>query len=289
MVRPPHSPGGVVRCSNCGFVYVARLESTKGIIEGEQDLPPQPERSSDLPLSAWMRSELPEKLLELPALRRNYQDALGKITPHCPPGKLLDFGCGWGFFLQYAREQGWDCCGLEPRSRLALFTQTRLGISVTPGVLREDSFPPGHFDGITAFQVFEHLLDPAAALAQLHAILKPGGVLLIEVPNIATWSVHLLRSRHRHFSSQHINFFSPDTLKNLLQSNGYAHLETYFPTRYLTVYHLAAYWFRRLLPGNLAAQILQQAQKRKRLQNVISINTGDILAVVAQKPLKYTT
>lgn len=227
---------------------------------------------------------LPAKQAEWPAFRVNAADALDRIQQHVqPPGRLLDFGCGWGFFLSVARERGWEPYGLEPLPGHAVYARARFGVNVITDVLRDDTFPPDSFDAITAFQVFEHLPDPASNLARLHRILKPGGLILIEVPNIDTWSVRLLGPRHRHFVQDHLNFFSPHTLTLLLENHGFQVLSTCHPTRRMTVRHLVADWGGRYLPEPVTSAAQALVRRLGLWERVISMNLGDIVEVMGRK------
>lgn len=238
---------------------------------------------NDLPKDYWEFGLLARKLIELPALRRNAREALHKLARHMPaPGRLLDFGCGWGFFLDVARELGWQPSGIEPLPGHSLYARSKLGLEVITDTLRAGQFPADHFDAITAFQVFEHLPDPQETLRCLTSLLKPGGVILIEVPNIDTWGVRLLGKRHRHYNPDHINFFSAKTLGFFLERNHYQVLEVYHPSRYMTYHYLVNFWLRRLLPAPLTEFILRHG-RADFWGRILPINLGDILGLVARK------
>ncbi len=294
LFRPRRSPGPVVQCRHCGLVYVFPIEQDGAIIRG----PVVPQGRTDLLTGCnlealagcWELRYLPEREAEWPAIRRNAENALRRLERHRPPpGRLLDLGCGWGHFLTVAREHGWEPYGVEPLAGHALYARARTGATVVTDVLREDTFPPAFFDAVTAFQVFEHLPDPAGDLERLHRMLKPGGVILIEVPNIATWSVHLLRQHHRHFVPDHLTFFSPRTLAALLQRKGFRVLECYRPTRWMTLRHLLLDWVGRPLPDRLRRSLGQRLRKSGLERRIVPVNGGDIIAVMGQKGQSWST
>lgn len=288
LFRPGQSPGPVVRCENCGMVYVSPVEDDRALIDegpvgGSVDA--RLLTSSDLKdlAGSWELALLPSKEREWPALRINAVKALEHIERYVDPRRrILDFGCGWGFFLSGAKERGWEPYGLEPLSGSAIYACAQFGATVVADVLREDTFPAEHFDAITAFQVFEHLPDPADALQKLRRFLRPGGVIFIEVPNIDTWSMRLFGKRHRHFVQDHLNFFSRATLSELLRRHGFEVIEAHRPTRHMTLRHLVVDWGAKFLPSRLAAGV--QRAVGNRLNRVIPLNFGDILAVIAVKP-----
>ena len=128
---------------------------------------------------------------------------------------------------------------------------------------------------MTAFQVFEHLPDPVGALRLLAQSLVPGGVVLIEVPNIETLAVRLLRGRHRHFVPDHLTFFSARTLTALLKCAGLEVRQIYHPTRWMSLHHLFSRYLTRIGPA--AAQGLLARM-------IVPVNIRDIIAVIGWKP-----
>lgn len=142
-----------------------------------------------------------------------------------PPGRFLDIGPGSGKLLDAAREAGWSALGIEANAEFARQCRER-GIEVLegffPGVL------PGEerFDVIALLDVVEHLHDPVDLLAKAAARLAPGGVLLIQVPNVDSLLVRLEGERNTNFCHGHWNHFNPRTLERLAQTAGLATLAT---------------------------------------------------------------
>jgi SAM-dependent methyltransferase len=293
LYRPKASPGPVSRCLNCGLTYIAAIEDDHALIENgpvADHLDPAVLTSANLNdlQGCWELALLPSKESEWPAFRVNAEDALDRIERLLPPAlasprRILDFGCGWGFFLGVAKERGWETFGLEPLPGHAVYARATCGATVTTDVLRGDSFPANHFQAITSFQVFEHLPDPLGDLGHLQQMLMPGGIILIEVPNVDTWSVRLLGPRHRHFVQDHLNFFSAQTLSLILEKNGFEVLNTYYPTRRMTIRHLVSDWGRRYLPSLAVNACASVAEKMKLTEKTIGINVGDIIAAIGRK------
>ena len=287
---PRRSPGPVVRCRQCGLLYISPRRDERALIFDGPELGGLSERlldSHDLAdvevTGEWPLLEY--RAAEEPALVLNNREALNRLGRWVqPPGRLLDFGCGGGFFLGTARDAGWEIFGVEPLPGHAIYARARFNARVLADTLRPGMFPPEYFDVITAFQVFEHLPAPLADLNRLASFLRPGGALLIEVPNIATWGVRLLGPRHRHFVQSHLNFFTPQTLRRLITQAGLAMSAIYFPGRRMTLRHLVAAWGGRLLPPGLARAAAGLTQRAGLEARIVSINVGDIVAAVAVKP-----
>jgi SAM-dependent methyltransferase len=101
------------------------------------------------------------------------------------PGRrrLLDIGCGPGFFLKTAIARGWQAAGIEP-SRQAAAHARGLGAAITEGFFSTATAPQlGRFDAVNLTNVLEHVPDPIHILTLARDLLRPGGVLCVGVPN----------------------------------------------------------------------------------------------------------
>jgi len=272
------------------MVYISAIEDARALIFDGPSTDAQHEkllRSRDLRdvADCWEMGLLPSKEAEWPALRENAIEHLQRLETYLTNDqrRILDFGCGWGFFLAAAKARGWQAHGLEPLPGHAVYARAKFDVDVVTDTLRDTSFAPEMFDAVTAFQVFEHIPDPSGDVQRLHRILKPGGVVLIEVPNIDTWSVGMLKDKHRHFVQDHLNFFSAHTLSNLLERNGFSVLTSYKPTRRMSYRHLTTIWGQRVLPNGLAHAAQRGVQALGLWEKSIHVNLGDIVAVLARK------
>lgn len=291
LFRPKQSPGPVGVCGHCGMAYIWQIEDDKALIfEGPvtyDSIDQKVLTSADLNdvSGSWELSMLPDKEVEWPALRKNAMDALGRIEQYIgrPREKILDFGSGWGFFLAVAKEQGWQSYGIEPLPGTSVYARATFGLHIVTDTLREDLFPPNFFDAITSFQVFEHLPYPDRDIGYLRKMLRENGILLIEVPNFNTWTMRLLKSKHRHFVQDHLNFFSIETLSRILRQNRFEVVDTYYTERSMSVRHLIKYWVRRYLPFRVVDSFQGALQRTGMWERTIGINIGDIITVIARK------
>lgn len=269
------------------MVYVSLRQRTASLIFDGEQFAGDPLRASADPadlVGRWEAAHLVDALAHGAVLRRNHRAALARIARHArPPGRLLDFGCGFGLFLDTARQVGWDVAGIDPLPGHGAYARGALGLDVVSDTLRPDTFPAARFDVVTAFQVFEHLPDPRAELAALRRLLRPGGLLVVEVPNVATPLVRLLGGRHRHFVADHLWFFAPATLRRFLESGGFEVLEVARPTRWLSARYLAARWLPRYLPRRLARAVDAAAARLPGGDVALPINLGDIVLAVGRR------
>lgn len=132
------------------------------------------------------------------------------------PGRLLDIGAARGDFLAVMHEKGWEVQGIEP----SVEAENPYGVPIQRAAFPEESdFPSAHFDAITAWAVFEHLHDPRSAFVECARLLRPGGVLVIQVPNLR--SVHGRLSRMEDVP-RHLYFFTPRALHGYADRAGLA-------------------------------------------------------------------
>jgi SAM-dependent methyltransferase len=141
-------------------------------------------------------------------------------------GRLLEIGCGAGFFLKAAEHDGWDVCGIELSEAGCAFAVERLGLRVRREQAEQLSFEPESFDIVAMFDVIEHVLDPRAILAAVHRVLRPGGLVLISTPNLNAFSRTALGVSWAVLSPrEHLYYFTEATLEQLLERCGFDRVE----------------------------------------------------------------
>jgi SAM-dependent methyltransferase len=181
-------------------------------------------------LSQHYRVRDTERLIELysriaatPSVRLLCQQRLDWLEALMPErGRLLDFACADGFFFEQAQKRGWDAHGVDCGEWTKDAAKARGLNNLHVGDLANLGFPDHHFDVVYAAQVFEHLTDPKADLRQLYRILRPGGLLYIDVPNYRTLPILFGRDDFvLNAPPQHVNYFTPRTLRLLLESHNF--------------------------------------------------------------------
>jgi SAM-dependent methyltransferase len=137
------------------------------------------------------------------------------------PGKVLDIGCGRGLLLNKLRERGWDPVGTELSEEAASHARDTLGLPIETRPLGEIGFPDNEFDLVIVWHVLEHVYSPRAMLKEVGRILKPGGTLLVAVPNFGSWEARWSRRHWFHLDvPRHLTHFTPDTLSQALEDAG---------------------------------------------------------------------
>lgn len=135
-------------------------------------------------------------------------------------GSLLDVGSGTGEVLMAARDRGWQTQGVEPERTAAEMALGR-GLDVTISTLEQSGLPEASFDVVSAFHVLEHIPDSRGFLRTLARWARPGGYVVVEVPNFASLQRRTLADRWPDLRPlEHLVHFTPRTLKATFEAAG---------------------------------------------------------------------
>lgn len=171
----------VVRCRRCGLVYVT----------------PQPSAAELAGFYAGYYPEESEESWRRIMAAHFTRDAERLEARLGGPGRALDVGTGFGHFPALLRERGWEVEAVES-SPVAVKRLRERGIPVHEGQMPGLALPEARFDAIAFQSVLEHVSDPTGVLAGAHRALRPGGILLVRVPNVQLLGLFFLAARFRH-------------------------------------------------------------------------------------------
>lgn len=170
-------------------------------------------------LAAWQRALQP---LIRQAFGHRVPYGYGERFPDYKPcGRALEIGCGSGTFLGLLKHHGWQVAGVELSARAAAAAKEKLGVDVFVGPLEAAGFAADSFDYIHMSHVIEHLPDPVQSLREVRRLLKPGGEVYIETPNID--SLDYRQSGRYWFpldTPRHLFLFAPTTLRRAVSEAG---------------------------------------------------------------------
>jgi len=99
------------------------------------------------------------------------------------PGRVLDVGCGGGWFLKAATERGWSAVGIDLSPEAVRRAREKLGVDARQGTLDAQHFEPRSFDLVTLWNVIEVIPDPLGLLRSVHPLIRPGGTLHLRTQN----------------------------------------------------------------------------------------------------------
>ncbi|MEO8348341.1 MAG: class I SAM-dependent methyltransferase [Acidobacteriota bacterium] len=138
-------------------------------------------------------------------------------------GRLLDVGCGRGLLPALMRARGWEVHGVEFSDWAARHAREELHVPVFVGDFLESPYPPGFFDVVVFWHVLEHVRDPVAALRKSREILKPGGLLVVAVPNLESYQAVATRRHWFHLDvPRHYHHFRLGVLRRILEESGFS-------------------------------------------------------------------
>lgn len=162
----------------------------------------------------------------LPSLRAK-ADAQCRHLPRPPTdgARLLDVGFGNGGFLKIASEMGWNAEGIDFDPKAVEVARAR-GLNVSCASAAELSIRNEHFDVITLSHVIEHVHDPIALLRDLYRLLKPGGFLWLDTPNLCSYGAKRFGRDWRGWEPpRHLVLFNSASLRKSLTHAGFKRIE----------------------------------------------------------------
>ncbi len=193
--------------------------------------------------------------------------------------KLLDAGCGPGFFVQAAGSAGFAATGVEVSDFAVCFAREQLKQDVWLGQVRREDLRGGPYDVITLWDVIEHLPDPAESIRAIADNLRPGGLVAVSTGDLATLVARCSGSRwHLYNLPEHLWFFTAESLRTLLRRAG---LEP-VASRYEICWYPARYLVERLESSfGLRRGVSRWLGPLGRI--AVPVTLGDIVTVLARR------
>jgi 2-polyprenyl-3-methyl-5-hydroxy-6-metoxy-1,4-benzoquinol methylase len=143
------------------------------------------------------------------------------VSERGPPARVLDMGCASGFFVAKAHEAGFDVIGADASEWMIERARRRCGQArFAVGTVESLTFD-AEFDVVTLWDVLEHVHSPRHVIERVRGWLKPGGLLLMSMPNSASLVARVLGPRWVLLLREHLWYFSPDTIARLLRDGGF--------------------------------------------------------------------
>ena len=195
----------LVRCRNCDLQYLTPRLKSDVIIRGYSD-------GTD---ETWVS--------QITARERTFNRSLERLERIVsPPGHVLDIGTGGGPFLGVAKARGWEVAGCEPNRWLAEWGSDHYGIDIVPGTIYDMGLDDQSFDMVTLWDVLEHTPDPKGVLKECRRVLKPGGLLVVNYPDINSLIARLMGRKWVFLLSVHLYYFTTETITNMLSQVGFS-------------------------------------------------------------------
>lgn len=215
----------MLECNSCHFVYLQRAPVYERLSEefawektSETERQAREERE---PVKQGLSRAF--KYFRQKVLKRNKLPEL--IEKYVPAGRVLDIGCAAGGLLATLPAK-YQPHGIEVSKALAIaasaLVRPRGGSILHDNALNGiGNLPSNHFSGVLMSAFLEHEVDPRGLLQGVAKVLQPGGVVVIKVPNYASWNRKIRGNKWCGFRlPDHVNYFTPHNLEALIAQQG---------------------------------------------------------------------
>jgi 2-polyprenyl-3-methyl-5-hydroxy-6-metoxy-1,4-benzoquinol methylase len=202
----------ITQCQDCGLCYTNPRPSADCISQFYTKHYPPHGKALQRRKRSWQRWT-PWRA----GRHKNLEGLLGRGQ-----GRLLDFGCGSGAFLNRMHQRGWQVTGIDASEQAVQRIRTHLGLRVLAGTLPHPELGDETFDVITMRQSLEHVHQPLDVLRAAYRLLVPHGQLIVSTPNIDSLPFKWFGSSWRGLDlPRHLTHFTPDTLQLMLARAGF--------------------------------------------------------------------
>jgi SAM-dependent methyltransferase len=233
------APADIFRCAGCGHRQVS---------------PVPPERALT---QAYVDAESFDYVIEEAGQRSTARRWLEQLEAHASArGELLDLGCWVGYLLSEAEQRGWRATGVEPSAFASEFARRQLGVEVITGDLFSAPLAAQRFDVVTMNDVIEHLVGPGEAVARVRALLRPGGLIGLVLPDAGSKLARVMGRRWWSVIPTHVQYFTRNSIRVLLERHGFELLSITTAPKVFTV----RYYLERIAGySGFAARMLTAA------------------------------
>ena len=199
----------IVKCPNCNVVQTYPQPFVEKV---EQYYPDQ-----------YFTNKSVEKYFVDNNVDKFQSDKVRKIKKYRASGRLLDIGCGVGYFVKAAMLSGYDVFGIEISSLATELGKKHGMLSITSGDFLSHPFEKDSFDIITLWHVFEHLPHPQKVLKKIYHVLRSQGLLVIAVPNFSSIQANFFREKWYHLEiPRHLFHYTPISLTRVVEEEGFS-------------------------------------------------------------------
>lgn len=268
--------GGLIlqRCKNCSLIKLKLNENTEEFVQNAEGRFYGEDATESI---TWW-----DKKFSMDTANGR----MDTVTKYKQGGDMLEIGCGPGALLREAKKRGFNPVGVEYSPSMARYASSASGVKVYQGDIEQAHFDNNAFDIVVMHHVIEHLANPLRTLECIRRISRPGSILHISAPNVDSWG-SMFQTWHS-YDESHLFYFSPDTIKTLLERLGYKVL-------FLGSAESPSVWFNTITRGLFWTQYTryrvdgpsskESTGKRRLLKHII--NVGRVSFGVLIAPLRW--
>ncbi|MGH7964733.1 MAG: class I SAM-dependent methyltransferase [Candidatus Binatia bacterium] len=215
----------ILRCTGCGLMYLypwPTEEETRAVYGDTYFQNGEFLKGENSSLFGYV-DYIAERLNKQWQYARIARDIQARLKYRNDRPRLLEVGCGFGYFLDVAFEEGFDVTGVEFNAFAVDRLRRKYAFPIISEGLEAATLEPRAFDVVTMFDVIEHLRDPFGAVDRLWSALVPGGLLVLSTQDAESWVSRLLGKRLEDFrrTREHLFFFGRQTLSQVLHQHGF--------------------------------------------------------------------
>jgi len=156
-----------------------------------------------------------------PITIKRYHEILDVLETVRKTNRILDVGCGIGYFLDVAKTRGWEVYGTEFTESAIKICEDK-GIIMHAGALNPKNYAAESFDVITSFEVIEHINTPNEEIARIYSLLRKGGYFYVTTPNFNSLLRYYLGPKYNVIGwPEHLSYYTPKTLTALMLNHGF--------------------------------------------------------------------
>ncbi len=199
----------VVACEHCGFCYADHLPGQEIFDRYYRDMSKYEQPIGEVKPSTYDVER--------------FRSTVEKIQGFLPDkrARIVEIGCATGLLLSQLKQAGYSgVAGLDPSPACSRVANEQFKVPVQCGALSDDLIPAGSVDLLVLIGVMEHIRDLEAAMKKMTAMLAPGGRMFITVPDASKYAAGD-DAPYQEFSLEHINYFGPQSLANLMARYGF--------------------------------------------------------------------
>ena len=178
-----------------------------------------------LPRSTYENYDLSHYLKLEPYLKNAFHKQVKTIKKYKPRGKVLEIGSGMGYMMELLEDASFSVKGIEPADSLVKYSRKKK-LDVTKGYFEKIKMDPSSFDVVVINHVLEHIKDPVNFLEKIKRVLKPGGILFLQVPNIGSYEARIMKEKWSYVVPEdHYLQFTHNTMNMVLKKAGFSVIE----------------------------------------------------------------
>ena len=251
----------MVRCGKCTLLYASQIYD------------------NSITEKLYNQSKFEYKS-ELNGLKKTYSNCLSTVEESIQNKEsFLEIGCGNGFVLELAKNNGWhNIVGVEPSSESIENSDPVIKAKILNSIFDVNSFKKNQFDLIFVAMLIEHVPDINKFLSDIYNILKPGGKLVTICHNERHFLSKILKNKHPIINDEHNYVFSPNTLKQIYSKNKFKNIQI----NNLKNYYPIDYWIKMMPLPKFLIQLINIFLSKKFHKKIMGIKAGNIFLIASK-------